>query len=89
MIEAKWHDSAASNEPVYQFVGKVEGRMYGRGTFVSVQGFSENVVRSIVVGKAIKTIFVDNYSSVEARSLDRCTHPVSLSRDYNATSKIA
>lgn len=59
IIEAKWQDKAAANEPVYQFVGKVEGKMYGRGLFVSVHGFSEHVVTSVVAGKAIKTIFVD------------------------------
>lgn len=40
LIEAKWQDKSSSNEPVYQFVGKVEGKMYGRGIFVSVHGFS-------------------------------------------------
>ncbi|SHJ84940.1 restriction endonuclease [Desulfofundulus thermosubterraneus] len=59
IIEAKWQDKAATNEPVYQFAGKVEGKLYGRGIFISVNGFSEEVVRSLVVGKAIKTIFVD------------------------------
>lgn len=59
LIEAKWQDQAASNEPVYQFVGKVEGKMYGRGIFVSIHGFSDHVVRSILIGKAIKTIFID------------------------------
>ncbi|MDQ3565532.1 MAG: restriction endonuclease [Pseudomonadota bacterium] len=59
IIEAKWHDSAASNKPVYQFVGKVEGKMYGRGLFISIQGFSENVVQSVVRGKALRTVFVD------------------------------
>lgn len=59
VIEAKWQDTAASNEPVYQFAGKVEGKMYGRGIFVSIQGFSTNVVTSLVQGKAIRTIFVD------------------------------
>lgn len=59
IIEAKWQDKAAANEPVYQFVGKVEGKMYGRGIFVSVHGFSDYVVTSVVAGKAIKTIFVD------------------------------
>ena len=58
-IEAKWQDQSASNEPVYQFVGKVEGKMYGRGIFVSVHGFSNNVVQSIVTGKALKTVFID------------------------------
>lgn len=59
LVEAKWQDKAASNEPVYQFVGKVEGKMYGRGVFVSIQGFSGHVVNSIIDGKAIKTIFID------------------------------
>lgn len=59
LIEAKWQDQSASNEPVYQFVGKVEGKMYGRGIFVSVHGFSDNVVQSIVTGKALKTVFID------------------------------
>ena len=59
LIEAKWQDVPSANESVYQFVGKIEGKMYGRGLFVSVQGFSDNVVHSIVRGKAIKTIFID------------------------------
>lgn len=59
LLEAKWQDQSASNEPVYQFVGKVEGKMYGRGIFVSINGFSKNVVETVVRGKALKTIFVD------------------------------
>lgn len=59
IIEAKWQDKAAANEAVYQFAGKIEGKMYGRGLFISIHGFSENVVASLVVGKAIKTVFVD------------------------------
>lgn len=59
LIEAKWHDTSASNEPVYQFVGKVEGKMYGRGLFFSIQGFSENVIQDVVRGKALKTVFID------------------------------
>ena len=59
LVEAKWQDTSAANEPVYQFVGKIEGKMYGRGLFVSVHGFSSNVIDSVVRGKAIKTIFID------------------------------
>lgn len=66
LIEAKWQDKAASNEPVYQFVGKVEGKMYGRGIFVSINGFSDHVITSVVAGKAIKTIFVDGEDIVLA-----------------------
>lgn len=59
ILEAKWQDKAAANEAVYQFAAKVEGKMYGRGLFISIQGFSENVVGSLVAGKALKTVFVD------------------------------
>jgi len=59
IVEAKWQDRESSNEPVYQFAGKIEGKMYGRGIFVSINGFSPYVVRSLTSGKAIKTIFVD------------------------------
>lgn len=59
IIEAKWQDKAAANEAIYQFAGKVEGKMYGRGFFISIHGFSEYVVGSLVTGKAIKTVFVD------------------------------
>jgi hypothetical protein len=59
LIEAKWQDQSSSNEPVYQFAGKIDGKMYGRGMFVSVNGFSVYVVQSLVIGKAINTILVD------------------------------
>ncbi|MEE5151522.1 restriction endonuclease [Pseudomonas alliivorans] len=59
LIEAKWQEKAAANESVYQFAGKVEGKMYGRGLFISIHGFSEQVVSSLIAGKAIKTVFID------------------------------
>lgn len=59
IIEAKWQDAAANNEAVYQFAAKVDGKLYGRGLFIAVNGFSEHVVRSIVLGKSLRTIFVD------------------------------
>ncbi|OGS99074.1 MAG: hypothetical protein A3F73_03840 [Gallionellales bacterium RIFCSPLOWO2_12_FULL_59_22] len=59
LVEAKWQDKAVANEGAYQFAGKIEGKMYGRGLFVSIHGFSDHVVSSLVAGKAIKTIFID------------------------------
>lgn len=59
LIEAKWQERTASNEPVYQFAGKVSGKLYGRGLFISVNGFSSEVVRSLVMGKEIQTLFID------------------------------
>lgn len=59
LIEAKWQERAASNEPVYQFASKVSGKLYGRGLFISVNGFSPEVIRSLVMGKEIQTLFID------------------------------
>jgi hypothetical protein len=59
VVEAKWQAASASNEAVYQFAGKVEGKLHGRGLMFSVHGFSENVLRDIMKGKSLKTIFVD------------------------------
>nr|WP_297388718.1 restriction endonuclease [uncultured Roseateles sp.] len=59
LIEAKWQEKSASNEPVYQFASKVAGKLYGRGLFISVNGFSSEVVRSLIMGKEIQTLFVD------------------------------
>ena len=59
IVEAKWKEKAAANEAAYQFAGKIEGKMYGRGLFVSIHGLSNNVVSSLVAGKAIKTVFID------------------------------
>ena len=33
--------------------------MYGRGLFISVNGFSQNVIQSLVAGKTIRTLFID------------------------------
>lgn len=59
ILEAKWQDKAAANESLYQFAGKVEGKMYGRGFFVSIHGFSDAVINSLVIGKAVKTVLID------------------------------
>lgn len=59
IIEAKWQNKEMANESVYQFAHKVEGKMYGRGLFISINGFSQNVIQSLVAGKTIRTLFID------------------------------
>ncbi|WP_200372023.1 restriction endonuclease [Rhodovibrio salinarum] len=59
IIEAKWQEKRASTEPLYAFASKVEGKMYGRGLFVSVAGFSPEPVKMLISGKAMKTILMD------------------------------
>lgn len=59
LVEAKWTDDAVAGDGVYQFSMKIEGKLYGRGLFISIKGFSDHVVRSIVTGKALRTVFID------------------------------
>lgn len=59
LLEAKWHDRSTSTEPLYAFAVKIEGKMYGRGIFVSVNGFMPEPVQGLMRGKALKTILVD------------------------------
>lgn len=59
VVEAKWLDAAASTGDLYKFAHKVDGKMYGRGLFVSVNGFSDPALEAIIHGKHIKTILVD------------------------------
>ncbi|ROT95411.1 hypothetical protein EB810_10020 [Altererythrobacter sp. FM1] len=59
IVEAKWQDSGASTEQLYKFAYKVDGKMQGRGLFISVNGFSNEALRAVVHGKMIKTILMD------------------------------
>ena len=59
IVEAKWQDALTSTGDLYKFAHKVDGKMHGRGLFVSVNGYSHEGIESIVVGKQIQTILMD------------------------------
>ena len=59
IIEAKWHDKWSASDELYQFAAKVDGKMYGRGIFISINGFSNDSVQALTIGKALNTILVD------------------------------
>lgn len=59
LLEAKWHDKPSACEALYKFAHKIQGKMYGRGIFLSISGYSEEVVKALVTGKAIRTILMD------------------------------
>lgn len=59
IVEAKWQDPSTSTGDLYKFAHKVDGKMHGRGLFVSVNGYSKDSLTAIVHGKHIKTILVD------------------------------
>jgi hypothetical protein len=59
IVEAKWQDALSSTGDLYKFAHKVDGKMHGRGMFISVNGYSSEGIRAIVVGKQIKTMLMD------------------------------
>jgi hypothetical protein len=59
LVEAKWHDKLIASNALYQFAYKVEGKMYGRGFFISVNGFSTESVEALIKGKSLNTILID------------------------------
>lgn len=59
LVEAKWQDAWSASDSLYQFAMKAEGKMYGRGFFISVNGFSTDSVQALSTGKAIRTILID------------------------------
>ncbi|RTE02758.1 restriction endonuclease [Paenibacillus whitsoniae] len=59
IVEAKWHDALTASDSLFHFAHKVEGKMYGRGFFVSINGFSRDSVAALTAGKCSKTILID------------------------------
>ena len=59
LIEAKWEDRLLSNEPLYQMAQKVHGKMYGRGIFISINGYTDDSVWILTQGKAINLVLWD------------------------------
>lgn len=59
ITEAKWQDPNTSTSELYIFAHKVDGKMHGRGLFISVNGFSKEAIRAIVHGKHIQTLLMD------------------------------
>lgn len=66
IVKAKWQDSLTASSSLYHFAHKVEGKFYGRGIFISINGFSEDSVSALVNGKAINTILVEGADLVLA-----------------------
>ncbi len=60
LLEAKWTAEALPASSIYQFRGKVEGKLVGTvGVFVSMAGFSKDAVDALVAGKIINVLLTD------------------------------
>lgn len=59
IVEAKWQDGISATNQLYTFAQKVEGKMYGRGIFVSINGYSREGPAALTQGKALRTVLFD------------------------------
>ncbi|MGG1515471.1 TOPRIM nucleotidyl transferase/hydrolase domain-containing protein [Paenibacillus oryzisoli] len=60
ILEAKWHADPLPASTLYQFKGKVEGKLAGTiGIFISMSGYAEDAVDALVLGKALNVILFD------------------------------
>jgi hypothetical protein len=57
LFEAKWHDAKLPASTIYQFKGKVDGKLIGTvGIFLSISGFSSECIDALTYGKSINII---------------------------------
>lgn len=59
LVELKWTASPSAHQEVSSLYVKVEGKMGARGLFISMNGYSKEVVESLPKGKEIKVLFLD------------------------------
>lgn len=57
LLEAKWHKSSLPASSIYQFKGKVDGKLQGTlGVFISMSGYSTDAVDALTLGKSLNII---------------------------------
>lgn len=59
ILEAKWQDALTATDALYHFGYKVDGKFYGRGIFISVNGFSSDSYKALVTGRRFQMILID------------------------------
>ena len=59
LVELKWEKKRAAHVDVSSLYMKVEGKMEARGIFISMEGYSKEIIESLPKGKNIKVLFLD------------------------------
>ncbi len=60
LLEAKWHANPLPASTLYQFKGKVDGKLAGTlGIFISMSGYAEDAVDALTLGKGLNIVLVD------------------------------
>ncbi len=60
LLEAKWHADPLPASTLYQFKGKVDGKLIGTlGIFISMSGYGADAIDALTLGKGLNVILVD------------------------------
>ncbi|MEZ8041172.1 restriction endonuclease [Vibrio sp. 1F263] len=60
LLEAKWVKDPIPASTIYQFKGKVDGKLSGTlGIFISMSGYSEDAIDALTLGKSLNVILFD------------------------------
>lgn len=59
LIELKWTKSKSAHKEISSLYLKVEGKMEARGIFVSMNGYSNEIIESLPRGKKLTTLLLD------------------------------
>ncbi|MEU6349664.1 restriction endonuclease [Streptomyces sp. NPDC047072] len=60
LLEAKWWADGVPASAIYQFKGKVDGKLVGTiGVFISMAGYSDDAVDALRVGKDMNVVLFD------------------------------
>lgn len=59
LIELKWVEKKCAHNEIASLFMKVEGKMDARGIFISMNGYSSEILNSLPKGKGIKVILLD------------------------------
>ena len=71
LLEAKWHATEIPASTLYQFKGKVDGKLSGTiGVFISMSGYSKDAVDALTLGKSLNLVLFDKRDLDAAISRD-------------------
>ena len=60
LLEAKWQKHPITASTLYEFKGKVDGKLVGTlGIFISMSGYSKDAVDALTVGKDLNVVLLD------------------------------
>jgi restriction endonuclease len=66
LIEAKWTEAKTDPKEIASFYYKVEGKLGGRGIFISINGYTDGVLASLPRGKELRVLLLDGIHLAKA-----------------------